>query len=535
VAASDILKCPHCGASVSGNTDRCPNCDRRLEVDITPVNDSPHVEALTPDISDENVLTILDANSQDPADTEPGSRTKNADSAIVGDADQDVVTLPPSVDMSDINLNHPIDPALLETRDPGDDVLPEALQTGIIDTPTPLGAFAVGPPRRDPDDDEDEPASTQSHDSASSEDNKGHEKAGSHPEVEAEIDPDVSESEVVAAANDKANPDNGNDANGEQVVFLDPSSDQSFTDQSTTPPTSYPDMGERAPTAGLPDTEASTLAPIPPPEPTPLPPLQERTAQSVSYGKPIEIPSAPFTPPPAPTSPQVASSSVQVLPYSYQYAQTMPPGWGNTGPSDYWLQQRIKAYELAGYGIENQTGYDALMSMGKKLPFVWWIVAGMSVVGVLWYFLILLTSGFRKEKVYIGLEPDGYVFEEGAASAHVRRRRSRSGRRWGLTGIVIAILATFLLFMLIIAASVIASNYEAELNAAYPELTFFKDPGDTDVSQSDIQDIRMIVAVMIVMFTIAVLGVLGGSMLAVISYIQAAAYRVDVAPLPGYD
>jgi hypothetical protein len=158
----------------------------------------------------------------------------------------------------------------------------------------------------------------------------------------------------------------------------------------------------------------------------------------------------------------------------------------------------------------------------------------MSIVGILWYFLILLFSGFGKNKVYIVLENDGYIFEEGAGAAHIRRQRWRGAKRWAVVGLLIGFVSAILFLLLILATALVVDQYKAEIEQAYPELTFFESTNQTNLDQAKVDEARLVVLIIIILFNLSVLGIFTGYMLAIISYVQAAAYRVEVAPLPGF-
>jgi hypothetical protein len=120
------------------------------------------------------------------------------------------------------------------------------------------------------------------------------------------------------------------------------------------------------------------------------------------------------------------------------------------------------------------------MAYGKSISFFWWVVAVMSGVGLLWYLFILMLSGFRKDIVYIYLEHDGYIYEEGPGAAHIRRRRSRVARRWGVMGILLAIFSTFTIIIMAVSVAILMNRYDAELASAYPEFSFIQGNVNTD-------------------------------------------------------
>lgn len=439
----EVRVCPHCGVSVSGETDRCPNCDRRLAIDTDPIH---KVENPAPNIGHEQVLTVVDRAEPVPNE----------------------ISLPEDIDQPASLENLVVSPRISPKP------VPEPSEGIILDTVA--------------------------HEATQDQDDNAE-------NVEDE------DSEIITAPRDDA-------PIATREAYLSA-------------------FGEARP--------IQPAARVP--EPEPLPPLESTPAKEPVSTRQVVIPSAPFTPPPVTQpiqSPQPMTSYQPALPYGQpQYAPGTAYGAPalysgahaarQSSPSGYWLSQRIQAYQLGGYRPENKSQWDALLSVDKGLPALWWVVAILSVFGLIWYFLLLLSSGFRRDKVYIGLEPDGYVFEEGSGAAHTRRRRERSSRRWAVAGIILAILSIIMFFLLLVAASVVVNNYETELAAAFPEIEYFRNVNVEGVSAIDEENARLIGLVMAVLFAFSVLGMIGGVMMAVISYIQAAAYRVNVAPLPGYE
>lgn len=237
------------------------------------------------------------------------------------------------------------------------------------------------------------------------------------------------------------------------------------------------------------------------PAPTPLP-TPERGLVKIPA-----IPAAPLTPP--------------------------PPAPAANRPAEYSVQQRVQAYAYAGYRLVHQSSNEIIMSYGKPLGFFWWIVGAASVVGMVWYFFVMLLSGFQRDKVYIALEPNGHVYEEGPGAAHVRHRRSQNARRWGVVGVFMVLISIFSLFLVIVAISVLSGRYAAELNAAYPEFGLFDaavDPDSLDATQ--VQNVRVVVLSLIILMALSLSGMVIGTLMSFIGYLQSAAYRVGVAPLP---
>ena len=104
-----------------------------------------------------------------------------------------------------------------------------------------------------------------------------------------------------------------------------------------------------------------------------------------------------------------------------------------------------------------------------------------------------------------------------------------------MAGLIITVLSTILFFLLLLAGYFILDSYSAELNEAFPAVTLFKDYGNDNLNQADVDTARTIAFVMITLYSVSILGMISGYILTVISYIQAAAYRVQIAALPGYD
>ncbi len=277
---------------------------------------------------------------------------------------------------------------------------------------------------------------------------------------------------------------------------------------------------ENAHTAPLPPSDtpltASHPRPLPVPDPEPLPVMD--TQPKVSMPSAITISPAPFTLPPEAVSPPTG----------------MPPTMAGVPSQDYWLQQRVQAYLYGGYQLVHQKQHEAVLSYGKSLSFFWWIIGAMSVVGLLWYWFILLLSGFRRDIVYVSLEPDGSLYEEGSGAAHIRRRRSRIARRWGVMAMLLAMISVFTFCLVILAGAVLMDRYETEIDAAYPEFSLFgsREIDSDALDATQVQNVKVVVLVLIILMGLSGVGFVGGMAMFIVSYLHAAAYRVDVAPLP---
>ncbi len=254
--------------------------------------------------------------------------------------------------------------------------------------------------------------------------------------------------------------------------------------------------------------------PLVAPPPIAPPSFVQAPIQQPVYTPPSPVPA--YTPAPAPYAPPV-----------YGYAAALPL-----------IAQRIQSYVNGGYRLRSQNPRQAVLSYGKHLGVGTWIVALFSIVGVLWYALLLALSGFRQDRAYLDMAPDGRLYEEGPGAAHVRASRARSGRRWSLLGMVLFLLSLVLLIGLLATAVVMLSQdrYQAALRKAYPEVTYFENHfSDETAAQDDIDLMKTGAVVFSILGGIAVVGVWGGFTLWVIGQVHSSAYRVHVLPLPGYE
>ena len=76
-----------------------------------------------------------------------------------------------------------------------------------------------------------------------------------------------------------------------------------------------------------------------------------------------------------------------------------------------------------------------------------WALAILTIIGLLWYIAIQAFSGFRRDMVYLTLEPDGRVYEDGPGGPHPARAIA-AGRRWSLVGLTILVLSLVLAIVL---------------------------------------------------------------------------------------
>jgi hypothetical protein len=449
--ASEVRICPHCGASVSGDTDQCPRCDGWLASPPVPENsgdepqDNDHSPEQPSDLAateDDEVyeVRLLHATSSNTGDTPPPHPPDEGASQVESEPDKDAHAETGATDETYVS----------DSSADGEDFVvasievlpPEAFDTPAMDQPS--AEITAAAPL-------DEPT-----------------PPGTRREQEASPARPHDESAISAF--------------------------------------------ENAQTAPLP-SDASTLRPahvVPAPQPLPVQDTQPKLVPA--------LPPAPFTPPPPPLMPGYA------MPMP---AQVVAPAPGQA------LQQRAQAYALGGYHLLEQKPNEIVMSYGKPLSYFWWIVGCMTGIGILWYFLILLFSGFRRDKVFIILEPDGTLYEDGPGAAHLRRRRSKLARRWGVIGILLVIICVFAFALMILASSVLLNEYEAELSEAYPELGLFQSDVDPDtLDETEVQNTRVAVLAIFLMLGLSSVGFVGGLLMSIASYVQSATYRVDVIALP---
>lgn len=207
------------------------------------------------------------------------------------------------------------------------------------------------------------------------------------------------------------------------------------------------------------------------------------------------------------------------------------------------FQQRIQAYLDAGYQAHVHAAHEATLSIGKPLGVGGWLLAIVSIIGLLWYILIQAISGFRPDMAYLTLEADGRVYEDGPGAAHVRRERSRSGRRWSLIGLTILVLS--LVLAIVLGAVVGLALRDDQRRAAASQIDLLGLPiGEVlealdatpaiTASPEDIASAENAAVVVSLLGALALLGIWAGATLLVIGTIHALAYRTRVPALPGY-
>ncbi|HVO68669.1 MAG TPA: hypothetical protein VMT24_01405, partial [Aggregatilineaceae bacterium] len=173
---------------------------------------------------------------------------------------------------------------------------------------------------------------------------------------------------------------------------------------------------------------------------------------------------------------------------------------------------------------------------GKRLGIGGWLLALVTVIGFLWYLLILVVSGFQSDNVYIVVEPDGRVYEDGPGAAHIRQHRSRTGRRWSAFGLIV--FAVSLVMALILGAVgalfLTQDRYQAALREAYPAITLLEEHfSATQANPNDVSLAKDGAVAYAILAGITIVGLWGGATLLVVGTIHASAYHTRVPPLPG--
>ncbi|MBN1200395.1 MAG: hypothetical protein JXJ20_00940 [Anaerolineae bacterium] len=244
------------------------------------------------------------------------------------------------------------------------------------------------------------------------------------------------------------------------------------------------------------------------------------------------IPPAPYTPPPVKEIP-LSPPAIIAPPPPPAPAYTQPV---NTTPSaSAFFGQRVLEYRRGGYELHSYLPYEAILSHGKVLSAAGWLMALVSISGALWYVLILALSGFQTDTVYLTLESDGQLYEDGPGAAHVRRGRARAGRRWSVFGVILFTVSSMLALLLALMAWAALDRYKPELRQAYPEVTLFEGEFSSEAADPDlVNTMKNGVVAFSVLAGIAVVGIWGGLTLTVIGAVHASAYHASVPPLPGW-
>ncbi|MBI5958389.1 MAG: hypothetical protein HY866_06635 [Chloroflexi bacterium] len=296
-----------------------------------------------------------------------------------------------------------------------------------------------------------------------------------------------------------------------------------------------PNDPSEMPTQGIPIIDEIVAVP---PGPS-LPSASPRTPARPVFAPPVLAPPGEFAPPTAPRTPSlpaVTPPPTILPPPAPMYAA--PPGYAYGAPAPAAiLQQRIEEYRRGGYRwLDSQHPQEAILSHGKTLSVGGWMLALITVVGVLWYFLLIITSFFRADKVYLSVDAAGRLDEDGPGAAHHRLRRVRGGKRWAWFGLLIFVFCLVLTVLLGLAAGAVLSQerYQAALREAYPAVTLFEERfSQTEADPDDVSAAHDGAVAYTILAGVALVGLWGGATLFVIGTIHAGAYRVSVRPLPG--
>lgn len=579
---SEVRICPHCGASVSGSTDQCPRCDGWLNVppSATQIHQNAYDPAsalptlahqepalsMIPTTLDEEEAEVLllrpgvspagydvpqtvdDVSTNiaalDDTDKSAAASTPRPDAAPIDSSWDKTVVLPPPVtdetayetrfDVPEEVLPAPDEPSY-ETHfnvpeTPGDAPpeyvtivgepnVPSFVLVATNFVPEPLTSVSPLTPATPPDDSDSEPIGVADSFALATE-------IEGQADLRERLEPPSDELEARREATPTKQPYMPEDSGPVALPDLPD------TRQDATPPQFQPENTE---VAGQASFENAKTAPIPTgsttfprpgqpvPEPEPLP-----AADTQPKMQAISVPAAPYTPPPLMPAPATLAAPTYAPP-----PLNLPPAAYTQPPANYMLQQRLQAYLLGKYQLQQQKPNEIILSYGKPLSFFWWVAGMASVVGILWYFFILLLSGFRRDVVYVVLEPDGFVYEEGPGAAHIRRRRSRTARRWGVIGIVLSFVSLFTIFLIVLAATALIGRYKDELNAAYPEFGLFDSNVNPDtLDRTQVQNVKVMVLALTILGGLSIVGVVGGLLMSIVSYLHSSAFKVDVAPLP---
>lgn len=506
----EIRVCPNCGAHVLAEGDLCPRCDHPLNPPALDVHEGTPPPASLPEADAPEQLAV----------DRPGDELQPIMVLDLDEAAPDDDASPPEADAVDGldradrpttrlgSISPPDEPAAVR-----DDLGPEAA-AGV----TEIHSTEETAPDVERDTTEDIPEITV----APADQETMPDAALALPPAETALGPPPHPWLDELAAQDPGPPDEGYPFEpGETVPRLTGDLIQPTNEIDTA---SWHER-DAAPPEHAPDEAATGVA----------------GSAAMTHARPL-IPPAPYTPPPvmAPTPPPmmpVIAPPPATVPPAPHVPPTSAYGYGPS-PAMAYVQQRVQYYVRDHYQIITHTPHEVVVARGKSLSLGGWLVAIASVFGLAWYLLILLVSGFRKDRAYITLEADGRVYEDGPGAAHVRRARARSGRRWSVVGLMIFILAFLLLIVVVATASVVVSQdrYQAALREAHPTITLFEerftaaeaDPGDVDLMRTGL-------IVWSGAAVLALLGLGGGLALFVVGYIHATAYTVNVPPLPGYE
>ena len=485
-----MQRCPNCGAYVMSDDNICPRCDYPLGGPALAGADVPDSDETVIDLSDRAGAYSAPAPEGVERDESANPSLPDADAQVPDEAeDLGGLQVPDLSTVSTSRLPHarPIFPA-------GSPALAE--DPGPLPEERPLEAESLSP---------------------LAEENNAEDADGTYVIPSPEADETILADESGVPA--EAEPVEGApDPTGTQPHLAEPLA---------APAEPEVDAAE------MPTAQYSPGAPPASADKTIVQPTPNR--QTAEPSRPAYIvPPAPFTPPPM--SPYAPPPPVRITPPPLPaYAAPVEHGYAQP-PAVAYLQQRFAAYTRGGYQVLVHGPHEATLASGKRLSAGEWLLALITIIGFLWYVLIVAVSGFQADKVYIVLESDGRVYEDGPGAAHVRQSRSRAGRRWSAFGLIVFFVCLLLAILLGVVGAVFLTQdrYQAALREAYPAVTLFEENfSRTEADPSDVSLAKDGAAAYAILAGIAVVGLWGGATLFVIGTIHAGAYRTRVPPLPG--
>lgn len=507
------LRCPNCGAYVAGRLTLCPHCHHPLE----PLGASgPAAEGAAPPPAD--IFAADEGEGATPADdtllasehaTPPETRAADEPEPDHAAAPTTLLPLPASPDATP-----PATPeAPAEQAGWADDqVAADEDARSYAPENLAIAASAISEPEGD--------------------ELTPEEAAPQTPPLETGADDEAervdSEASTPAEATAPAAPDELPDFAEIQAPPGAPATGVAADLDALAPGTTQPHLAEQlAPAVGAPVQTDMPTTPVRQGQPAVEEARPPGRLSAPDVRPAYLVPPAPYTPPPV-APPARLTPPAYVAPPAYSYAPD---------PGVAYLHQRVAAYVRGGYETHTRAAHEATLSYGKPMGAGTWLLALVTIIGALWYLLILALSGFRSDAVYITLEQDGRVYEDGPGAAHVRHGRARTGRRWSVFGAIVLLLSLLMALVLAVIAGVFLAQdrYQAALREAYPAVTLFEE--HFSATQADPDDVALArdgaVAFAIVAVITAV-GIWGGATLFVVGTVHAAAYGVRVPPLPGW-
>jgi hypothetical protein len=521
-----MQRCPNCGAYVMSDDNICPRCDHRLNQPVARVDPATEIFE-SPDLDEvastaDPVTAIFDSPASDEDET------------------PEIVEETPLESESDIDAEtgSPDEPTAL----PADDQAIDRARLPTTRLPSAFPVFMSTPAAASQ-----EPPAEADISGALVDDETPAEDKEQEPDVGAVL---AAPGEgVMPPADDQA--DSGDLIQEPQAENPAAEAEPPALEEVAPAPASIPAPFDLPESAGpldaartLPHLEDQLRVPEPDDEDTSeLPtarlmpeeeevPLKADETARQDVRPPYFVPPAPYTPPPTPTPPPPA----RITPPPVSYGYGMPAVPAMPAATTY-LQQRVQAYRQGGYRLHVNSPYEATLSYGKGLGAVGWLLALVSIIGFFWYVLLMALGGFQRDIVDIVLEADGRIYEDGSGAAHIRRHRSRVGRRWAMFGVVIFVICLVLVIGLGAVAGIVLRNerYQAALREAYPAVTLFEE--HFSATQADPADVNLAkdgAVAYAIIAGIAGVGLWGGMTLWVIGTIHAKTYRVHVPPLPGW-